>query len=72
MSYQVIIGKNNEVALSDELCRKLEIKVGDILIFETSVDSSAITMSKHCDQTLTDDDIVSAGNLARVFPCAQG
>mgnify|MGYP005847338339 CR=1 FL=1 len=68
MSYQAIIGKNNEVALPDKLCSDLEIKIGDILIFEAAVNSSAITMSKHCDQTLSDDDVASAGNLARVFP----
>lgn len=69
MGYQVTIGENNEVALPDELCDNLEIKIGDILIFEAAVDSSAITMSKHCDQTLSDDEVAAAGNLARVFPC---
>lgn len=69
MGYQVKIGKNNEVALPNELCYKLEIDVGDIVIFESAVDSPAITISKHCDQTLSDDDVAAAGNLARVFPC---
>lgn len=68
MGNRVIIGKNNEVVLPDNLCNDLEIKIGDILIFESAADSSATIMSKHCDQTLSDDEIAAAENLARVVP----
>lgn len=68
VGYQINVGKNNEIALPDELCNKMQVTIGDILIFESAVDSSAITMGKHCDQTLSDEDIAVAGNLARIFP----
>lgn len=67
MSYQVKIGKLNQILIPDELCNELKLKVGDILICETTVGSSAISMSKHCNQALSDDDIAAAGNLTRVI-----
>ena len=68
MSYQVKIGKNREIPLSDDICNELEIIIGDILICEAIVDSSSISMKKHSNQTLSDDDIALAGNLTRVIP----
>lgn len=67
MSYQVQIGKNNEILLPEDLCNVLEIEVGDILICEVAVSSPAISMKKHSNQALTDDEITAAGNLTRVF-----
>lgn len=69
MSYQVKIGKNNEILLPEGLCNELEIEVGDILICEVVVSSPAISMKKHSNQSLTDDEITAAGNLTRVFSC---
>lgn len=66
MGYQVQLGKNREILLPDDLCNELEIKVGDILICEVTVSPSAISMRKHSDQALTDDEITGAGNLTRV------
>jgi bifunctional DNA-binding transcriptional regulator/antitoxin component of YhaV-PrlF toxin-antitoxin module len=68
MGYQFKVGKNNEVPLPDDICDDLDIKIGDILICEVAANSSSISMKKHCDQTLSDDDITSAGNLTRVIP----
>ena len=70
MSYQITIGKNNEIALPDDLCDEIQVKVGDILICEATMAPPALTMKKHCDQTLSDDDIAAAGNLARIFAYA--
>lgn len=67
MSYQVKIGKNREIPIPDDICNELDFNIGDILSCEAISDSSAISISKHCDQTLSDDDIASAGNLTRVI-----
>ncbi|ENM3782631.1 hypothetical protein QMW93_003709 [Vibrio cholerae] len=67
MNYPVKIGENNEIPLPDELCSELDIKVGDILFCEVVEKSSKIVMTKHNDQTLSDAEIASAGNLTRVF-----
>jgi bifunctional DNA-binding transcriptional regulator/antitoxin component of YhaV-PrlF toxin-antitoxin module len=68
MGYLFKVGKNNEVPLPDDICDELDIKIGDILICEVAENSSSISMKKHCDQTLSDDVINSAGNLTRVIP----
>lgn len=68
MSYQVKIGKNGEIPIPDDICNELDFNVGDILFCEAIADSSSISISKYCDQTLSDDDIASTGNLARVIP----
>lgn len=67
MSYQVKIGKNGKIPIPDDLCNELDFNVGDILFCEAIADSSAISISKHCDQTLSDDHVASAGNLTRVI-----
>ncbi|WP_300927592.1 hypothetical protein [Rheinheimera sp. 1928-s] len=67
VGYLIDIRKNNEILLPDEICNELEINVGDILMCEAAVDSSAIIMSKHCNQALSDDEITAAGNLTRVI-----
>ena len=67
MSYQVKLWNFNQIPIPDELCNELKIKVGDILICEITVGSSAISMSKHCNQALTDDEITAAGNLTCVI-----
>lgn len=68
MKYQVKLNSNNEIPLPDDLCRELNFAVGDILLCEKLDSTVAITLSKHIDQSLTDAEIASAGNLARVIP----
>lgn len=68
MSYQVKVGKSNEIPLPSNICKELEITIGDILICEVIADLSSISMKKHCNQELSDDEIASAGNLTRVIP----
>lgn len=68
MNYQVKVGKDHEISLPDNICKDLEITIGDILICEASADRSSILMRKHCNQKLSDDEIASAGNLTRVIP----
>lgn len=66
--YQFRVGKNHEVPLPDDICEELDIKIGDILICEAVQGSPSISMKKHNDQALSDDDIATAGNLTRVVP----
>lgn len=68
MRYQIKIGKNNQIPLPDELCRELGINLGDILFCKLIENSTKIEMTKHIDQTLSDAEIASEGNLARVTP----
>lgn len=68
MSHQVKVGKNNQIPLPDDLCRELGINLGDILICKLIEDSTKIEMTKHIDQTLSDAEIESEGNLARIIP----
>lgn len=68
MNYQVTLGENNEIPLPDDLCSELDIKIGDILLCEVVENSSKLVMTKHSNQTLSDADIASAGNLTRVIP----
>lgn len=68
MKYQVERGSNNEIPLPDDLCRELNFVVGDILLCEKLDNTAAIVLSKHIEQSLSDDEIESAGNLARVIP----
>ncbi|WP_233081170.1 hypothetical protein [Rheinheimera soli] len=72
MSYQFKIGKNGEIPIPDDICNELDFNVGDILFCEAIADSSAISISKHCDQTLSDDEISESGNLTRVIPYDSG
>ena len=67
MSYSVEIINNNLLPLPDELCTELGFAVGDILVCETNKDRSEMRMVKHTDQTLTDEQIIAAGNLTRVI-----
>lgn len=67
MGYQCTIGKNNEIPLPDDICDKLDIRIGDILICEVAAKSSSISVKKHCEQDLSDDEVASSGNLARVI-----
>ena len=66
MSYQVKLVENNLLPLTDKLCAELGIKVGDILIFEMADDCNALLARKHTEQTLDDEQLATAGNLARV------
>lgn len=68
MSYQVKVGKNREIPLPEKICQDLEIKIGDILICESAEDSSRVVLKKYVNQSLTDVEIASAGNLTRVIP----
>ena len=67
MSYSVEIINNNLQPLPDELCTELGFSVGDILVCEMNKDRSEMRMVKHTDQTLTDEQILAAGNLTRVI-----
>jgi hypothetical protein len=67
MSYSVEFINNNLLPLPDELCTELGFSVGDILVCEMNKDRSEMRMVKHTDQTLTDEQILAAGNLTRVI-----
>ncbi|WP_233080903.1 hypothetical protein [Rheinheimera soli] len=67
MKYQVELNRNNEISLPDDLCRELNFVVGDILLCEKLDDTVAIVLSKHINQTLSDTEIESAGNLTRII-----
>ncbi|HCV03717.1 MAG TPA: hypothetical protein DG048_13795 [Pseudoalteromonas sp.] len=67
MKYQVELGNNNEIAIPDELWNELNFNLGDILICEKLDNTSALRLSKYTDQTLSDAEIESAGNLTRVI-----
>lgn len=67
MKSQVELGGNNEIPFPDDLCRELNFEVGDILLCEKLNNTAAIVLSKHIDQSLSDAEIESAGNLARVI-----
>lgn len=66
MSYTVEITKDNLIPVPDALCAELGITVGDILVCTMDKDRAEISMIKHIDQTLTDEQISAAGNLTRV------
>jgi hypothetical protein len=67
MKSQVELGGKNEIPLPDDLCRELNFEVGDILLCEKLDNTAAIVLTKHIDQSLSDAEIESAGNLARVI-----
>ncbi|HAK16164.1 MAG TPA: hypothetical protein DCM65_07915 [Acinetobacter junii] len=67
MNYQVKLCENNEIPLPDDLCSELDIKIGDILFCKVVGKSSKLVITKHSNQTLSDADIASAGNLTRVI-----
>jgi len=67
MSYSVEIMSNNLLLLPDTLCAELGFSMGDILVCEMDKGRSEMRMVKHTDQTLTDEQILVAGNLTRVI-----
>lgn len=66
MSYTVEITNNNLIPVPDALYAELGFEVGDILLCVMDKDRSEISMVKHIDQTLSDEQILAAGNLTRV------
>ncbi len=67
MSYVVEIMEGNLIPIPDILCAELGIADGDILVCVADKNSEQITLTKHSDQTLTDEQISAAGNLTRVL-----
>ena len=67
MGYQFKVGKNHEIPLPDDICDQLDVKINDILICEVDANKSSISMKKHSNQALSDDEVVSSGNLTRVI-----
>lgn len=67
MSEIIEITKDHLLPLPDTLCAELGFAVGDILFCELDKERSEIRMVKHCDQTLTDEQIIASGNLTRVI-----
>lgn len=67
MNYTVEITNNNLIPVPDALCAELGFAVGDILKCVMDKDRSEISMVKHIDQTLSDEQILAAGNLTRVI-----
>uniref|UniRef100_UPI0040489C4D hypothetical protein n=1 Tax=Rheinheimera sp. TaxID=1869214 RepID=UPI0040489C4D len=67
MSYTVETMRNNLLPLPDALCAELSFAVGDVLVCELDKDRLEMRMVKHTDQTLTDEEILAAGNLTRVI-----
>lgn len=68
MKYQVELNRNYEIALPDDLCRELNFAVGDILLCKKLDDTAVLVLNKHIDQSLSNAEIESAGNLTRVIP----
>lgn len=68
MNYQFEIGSNKDIPLLDDLCRELKFAIGDILFCEQLDDTTAIVLSEHIDQSLTDAEIESLGILTLVIP----
>ncbi|MDP5130084.1 MAG: hypothetical protein NWQ54_04335 [Paraglaciecola sp.] len=66
MNYNVKIIKNNIIPVPDALCAELGFSVGDILVCVMDKDRSEISMTKHSDQALTDEQISAVRNLTRV------
>lgn len=66
MIYTTEVHKDNLIPLPDELSVELGFTVGDILVCVMDKDRSKISMIKHIDQTLTNEQISAAGNLTRV------
>ena len=66
MNYTVEITNNNLIPIPDALFFELGFAVGDILVCVIDKDRSEICMVKHIDQTLSDEQILAAGNLTRV------
>lgn len=66
MSYTVEITKDDLIPIPDKLCTELGFSVGDILVCVTDKDRTEIRMTKHSNQTLTDEQISAAGNLTRL------
>jgi hypothetical protein len=66
MNYTVEITNNNLIPVPDVLCAELGFEVGDILVCVIDKVRSEISMVKHIDQTLSDEQILAAGNLTRV------
>lgn len=66
MSYTVEITKDNLIRIPDILSAELGFSLGDILVCVMYKDRPEISMAKHSDQTLTDEQISAAGNLTRV------
>ena len=71
MSYKISIVENSLLPLPDKLGIELGKNVGDILIFEKADNATALVAKKHTDQTGDDEQLASAGNLARVVSFAQ-
>lgn len=67
MNYTVEISNDNLIPLPDGLCAELGFEVGDILICVMDKERSEISMIKHIDQKLSDEQILAAGNLTRVI-----
>jgi hypothetical protein len=67
MTYIAEILANNILLLPNMLCDELGFAVGDILVCELAKDRSEMKLLKHADQTLTDEEILAAGNLTRVI-----
>ena len=71
MNYQVNIGEDSLLLISDILCQELGIQVGDILICEARSNASEIVVSKYSDQSLNDVEIAFVGNLTRVISMSE-
>ena len=65
MSYTSTLGQNNEFELPDDICKLLDVSVGDVLIFEVS--AGTLIAKKFENQSLTDEEITKANNLSRVI-----
>jgi len=67
MNYTVEISNDNLIPLPDDLCAELSFEDGDILICVMDKERPKISMIKHIDQALSDEQILAAGNLTRVI-----
>lgn len=67
MNHTLTLIENNVLPLPEPLVTELGWTVGDILIFKRNENGLGISIEKHADQTLSDEQISRADNLGRVF-----
>lgn len=67
MKYECIVGENFEIPLPDDICEILNIETGDILTCEPLEQCQGLSLRRYENQSLTDKEIIIAGNLIRVM-----
>lgn len=67
MKYIVMLTEHNLLPVPSQLISELGWELEDILILKVNETRTEIKIEKHIDQTLTDSQILQAGNLTRLI-----